>query len=107
MFFFGNDKKENSTPSWEQTVRDKYGMSKNGEGHVVNLICQTFGTDNLDFVFERFAPQTLGNVKNVETSSIWQGRYIELQDQYKKLLTRYDELQRNYNELAADKLKKR
>ena len=49
----------------------------------------------------------LGNVKNVETSSIWQGRYIELQDQYKKLLTRYDELQRNYNELAADKLKKR
>lgn len=107
MFFFGNDKNENSTPSWDQEVRDKYGMSKNDEGHVVQLIYQTFGTNKLDYVFERFAPQTLGNVKNVETSSIWQGRYIELQDQYKKLLTRYDELQRNYNELAADKLKKR
>ena len=56
----------------------------------------TLGTSNLDYLLERFAPNFINNVANVqyykERADLWEGRYHELVTVHRELLERFDKL---------------
>lgn len=110
MFGFGKkDDKEPVDPStlpYPEQVRLKYGLSPRQVESIMSRYNGGYGTYNIDYILEMYAPNLVAKVNNIEEACIWEGRYHESRAMYKTLLKRFDELQKNYNELVqkmADK----
>ena len=115
MFGFGKSDSKPKKREWYDSVRNRYGFSENDDAHIWNLMSGTLGTSNLDYLLERFAPNFMRNVADVqhykERADLWEGRYHELNEDYKILMKQNEGLQEQIAELAKqltralDKLK--
>ena len=101
MFGFGSSNDNQKQNNWERRhpLERKYGIDEERCSNVGAKTAQTFGTNDLDYMLERFAPEhskALLNLREVmyykECADMWEGRYHELVTVHKELLERFDKL---------------
>ena len=103
--FFRNKLREQGYDEW--SIKDQEAITfgpKSGGGSATGGVTQvalfrTFGTSNLDQVFNECAPQMMQGIR--ETKLQTQALHEELaqNNKYHELLGRYNELQKHYEEL--------
>ena len=120
MFGFGSSNDNQKQNSWERRhpLERKYGVDEYHCNEIGGRTAHTYGTNDLDYLLERFAPAhskallNLGEVMHYkERADLWEGRYHELNEDYKILMKQNEGLQEQIAELAKqlaralDKLK--
>ena len=106
--FFGADKKQDSpapqpqnTPQPPQRIIEKEGINSwpESRGTRQTAIIGTFGTDDLDLVLERYAPDTMDKFKTIFENQ--QTIYDKLKEQDKKLQEQSEALMAMQEKLRA------
>ena len=96
MFGFGKSDSKPKKREWYDNVRNRYGYSDGDDADIRHKMYGSLGTHNLDYLLERFAPNFINNVANVqyykERADLWEGRYHELVTVHRELLERFDKL---------------
>lgn len=115
MFGFGKSDSKPKKREWYENVRNRYGYSDGDDADIRHKMYGSLGTHNLGYLLERFAPNFISNVANVqyykEHAVAWEARYVELNEDYKILMKQHEGLQEQIAELskqlarALDKLK--
>ena len=101
MFGFGKSDSKPKKREWYDTIRDKYGMDYGVDVDAKNKLYASLGTSNLDYLLERFAPNFINNVANVqyhkERADAWEARYNELLTEHRALLKRIDKILEHFS----------
>ena len=120
MFGFGSSNDNQKQNSWERKhpLERKYDIDENCYDNVRGRVSYAYGTNNMDYLLERFAPEhskallNLGEMMHYKEHAVaWEARYVELNEDYKILMKQYEGLQEQIAELskqlarALDKLK--
>ena len=107
MFGFGSSNDNQKQNTWERRhpLERKYGIDEERCSNVGAKTAQTFGTNDLDYMLERFAPEhskallNLGDVQRaLDEANCWKGRYYELLDEHRALYKRFDKLLENFKQ---------
>lgn len=93
MFNFGKKEDKSKVLSREDEIRTKYGLTEMQAEITENAAISSFGTMNIDYFLERYAPNFIKLIMDSKSNYIWQGKYMELQK-------RYDELEKKYEYLV-------
>ncbi|WP_303814153.1 hypothetical protein [Selenomonas ruminantium] len=103
--FFRNKLREQGYDEW--SIKDQEAItfgSKNGGGSATGGVTQvalfrTFGTSNLDQVFNECAPQMMQGIRETKLQTQVLNEKLDENKRYNELAGRYAELQKNYNDL--------